>query len=126
MGGVGPWEYAIQKFEKQFSVPDGSTKSKNKAGRSGRDLSIVCNPARFAGRRSKLKIERLNEIASRIAALRDVGNRYDGKTSNASLFEGSYFVVKKLRAVATASTASTIVVSVQNSRCSKLAFLICR
>ena len=59
--GVVPWGSAIQKFEKRSLDLDGSTKSKNKAGHSGKDLSIACNAARFAGPRSKIKIERLNE-----------------------------------------------------------------
>jgi hypothetical protein len=59
--GVVPWGSAIQKFEKRSLDLDGSTKSKNKAGHSGKDLSIACNAARYAGPRSKIKIERLNE-----------------------------------------------------------------
>jgi hypothetical protein len=58
--GVVPWGSAIQKFEKRSLDLDGSTKSKTKAGHSGKDLSIACNAARFAGPRSKIKIERLN------------------------------------------------------------------
>jgi hypothetical protein len=59
--GVVLWGSATQRFEKRFSDQDGSTKSKNKAGRSGKDSSIAYNAVRFAGPRSKLKIQRPNE-----------------------------------------------------------------
>lgn len=36
-------------IRKRSSDQDGSTKSKNKAGRSGKDSSIAYNAARFAG-----------------------------------------------------------------------------
>jgi hypothetical protein len=62
--GVVLWGSAIQRFEKRSSDQDGSTKSKNKAGRSGEDSSIAYNAARFAGPRSKLNIQRTNECNS--------------------------------------------------------------
>ena len=52
---------AIQRFEKRSSGPDGSTKSRNKGGRSGKDSFIVYNAARSVSPESKLKIQRPDE-----------------------------------------------------------------
>jgi hypothetical protein len=66
--GVVLWGSAIQRFEKKSSDLDGSTKSKNKAGRSGKDSSIAYNAARFAGPGSTLKIQRPNECSCLFAS----------------------------------------------------------
>ena len=49
------WESAIQRFKRRCLGRDGSTKWKNKAGRSGKSLSIGCSLVRYASPRHKLK-----------------------------------------------------------------------
>ncbi|HEY3620500.1 MAG TPA: hypothetical protein VGK96_27170 [Candidatus Sulfotelmatobacter sp.] len=47
--------------------PGGSTKSKNKAGRSGKGSSIACNAARYAS--AKLRVEKLNKRKDLVATV---------------------------------------------------------
>jgi hypothetical protein len=56
------WGSAIQIFVKRSLDLGGSTKSKNKDGRSGKGSSIVCNAALSADPRSELMMERLNDF----------------------------------------------------------------
>jgi hypothetical protein len=58
--GVEVWGSAIPRFKKRSLDPDGSTKSRNKAGLSGKGSSIACNAARYAS--AKLKVEKLNAL----------------------------------------------------------------
>jgi hypothetical protein len=53
-GGVALWESVIQRFRKRSLDPDGSTKSKNKAGRSGKSSSIGCNGAPSASLKNEI------------------------------------------------------------------------
>jgi len=57
--GVAVWGSAIQRFRKRCSDPDGSMKSRNKAGRSGKSYCIACNAARFTG--PKRRLEKVSE-----------------------------------------------------------------
>lgn len=61
------WGSAIQRFRKKCLDLDGSTKSRNKVGRSGKGSLIVCNAARFAS--PKHKVEKVNGSNSLLPTL---------------------------------------------------------
>src|SRR4029077_2032314 len=85
--GVVLWGSAIQRSEKRSSDQGGSTKSKNKAGRSGEDSSIAYNAARFAGPRSKLNVQRTNECNG-LSLLKDsLPKKYSAKLCVRKLYK---------------------------------------
>jgi hypothetical protein len=49
------WESAIQRFRRRCLDRDGSTRWKNKAGRSGKNLSTGCSLARYASPRDEVR-----------------------------------------------------------------------